>query len=234
MKDIIIAIDGHSSSGKSSFAKAIAAKLGYTYFDTGAMYRAITLYALRTACVDDAGTVDAVRLTAKLPEINIRFQYNGETQKSEVWLNGENVEGEIRLLPVSNSVSRVSAIAAVRKYLVEQQRQLGLKKALVMDGRDIGTVVFPQAEVKIFLTASPAIRARRRYEELIAKGEAADYEQIEQNIIRRDYMDETRAESPLRKAPDALVLDNSDIGIEEQMDWAMWHIAKVRNRTETV
>jgi cytidylate kinase len=222
--DIIIAIDGHSSSGKSSFAKAIAARLGYTYIDTGAMYRAVTLYALRSDIIGADGVIDRARLIAALPEIDIRLQHNADKQKSDVFLCGENVEHEIRLLQVSSNVSRVSEIGEVRDFLVRQQQQMGARRALVMDGRDIGTVVFPDAELKIFLTASPEVRARRRYDEMRARGDEADYAAIERNIRERDYVDEHRQIAPLKIAPDAIVLDNSRMTQAEQMEWVMGKI----------
>ncbi|GHT67900.1 cytidylate kinase [Bacteroidia bacterium] len=227
--NIIIAIDGHSSSGKSSFAKTLAAQLRLTYVDTGAMYRAVTLYALRSQIIDNRGVINKEKMIAALPQIQIRLQYNAAMQKSEVWLNGENVEGEIRLLQVSSNVSRISEISEVRSYLVQQQQAMGADGALVIDGRDIGTVVFPNADLKIFLTASPAIRAKRRYDELCAKGEVTDYAAIEKNICERDYIDEHRDVAPLRRAPDALVLDNSNMTPAQQMEWAMERIARITN-----
>ena len=220
-KKIIIAIDGHSSSGKSSFARAVAERLGYAYVDTGAMYRAVALFALREQCIDDKGFLDKKKLTASLPRINIEFRRNAETGKNETWLNGTNVEREIRQMQVSANVSAISAISEVRRKLATQQQAMGAGKALVMDGRDIGTAVFPNAELKIFLTASPAVRALRRYNELLAKGETPNYQAIEQNIRERDYMDEHRSLSPLRPAPDACILDNSHMTPAEQMEWVM-------------
>ena len=220
-KKIIIAIDGHSSSGKSSFARAVAERLGYAYVDTGAMYRAVALFALREQCIDDKGFLDKEKLTASLPRINIEFRRNAETGKNETWLNGTNVEREIRQMQVSANVSAISAISEVRRKLATQQQAMGAGKALVMDGRDIGTAVFPNAELKIFLTASPAVRALRRYNELLAKGETPNYQAIEQNIRERDYMDEHRSLSPLRPAPDACILDNSHMTPAEQMEWVM-------------
>ncbi|GHT12451.1 cytidylate kinase [Bacteroidia bacterium] len=227
--DIIIAIDGHSSSGKSSFAKAIAARLGYTYIDTGAMYRAVTLHALRQGWIDAQGNISKEILLQALPNINIHLQYNAAAQKSEVWLNGENVEGEIRGLQVSSNVSRISEIAEVRQHLATQQQKMGEHKAIVMDGRDIGTVVFPEAELKIFLTASAAVRARRRYDELVVRGDEVDYAAIERNICERDYIDEHRAVAPLRVAGDAHLLDNSQMTPQQQMEWVMALVEKVTN-----
>jgi cytidylate kinase len=227
-KKITIAIDGHSSSGKSSFAGAVAAQLGYIYADTGAMYRAVTLFALRSGFIDNDGNVDKTALIAALPHIQIELKHNADTGKSETWLGGENVEREIRLMQVSANVSSISTIAEVRQYLVRQQQAMGAGKGIVMDGRDIGTVVFPNADLKIFLTASPEVRARRRYDELCAKGESPDYAAIEQNIRERDYADEHRAASPLRRAPDALLLDNSNMTPCEQMEWIMDKVVTLR------
>jgi cytidylate kinase len=217
---IIIAIDGHSSSGKSSFARAIAMRMGYVYVDTGAMYRAVTLFALRCGMIND-GKVNISMINAALPMMNITFTHNSALGKSETYLCGENVEREIRLMEVSANVSRISAIAEVRQALVQQQQMMGVDKGIVMDGRDIGTVVFPDAEVKIFLTATVAVRARRRYDELVGRGEDADYAAIEHNIRQRDYIDEHRAVAPLRPAADAIFLDNSNMSPQEQMEWVM-------------
>ena len=214
MEKIIIAIDGYSSCGKSTFAKAVAAKLGYIFIDTGAMYRAVTLYAMRHGIVDDP-----VALVAALPEVQIEFRFNPQTGRSDVYLNGENVETEIRRIDVSSRVSSVSSIPEVRAKLVAMQQQMGQHKGVVMDGRDIGTVVFPKAELKIFMTADPRVRAERRYRELQAKGEAVSLEEIERNVRERDRQDETRAVSPLRRADDAVLLDNSHMTVEEQMEW---------------
>jgi cytidylate kinase len=229
MKDIIIAIDGYSSCGKSTFAKAIAEKLGYTFIDTGAMYRAVTLYALRHHRTGAGGSVDGEALTAVLPLISIRLLRNARSGENSVFLNGEDVTEAIRLADVSDSVSRVSELAAVREHLVAQQRAMGQRKAVVMDGRDIGTVVFPHAELKIFMTASPEIRAQRRYRELVAKGVKTSPEEVENNIRQRDAVDERRAVSPLRKADDAVLLDNSCMSVEEQMEWVMKLIASIRS-----
>jgi len=215
---IIIAIDGHSSCGKSTIAKALAAKLGYIFIDSGAMYRAVTLFALRHNLIVD-GEVKREELIAALPQIKIEFRYNTEVKKSDVFLNGENVEEEIRQLPVSQNVSPVATIAEVRAAMVRLQKELGKNKGIVMDGRDIGTVVFPEAELKFFVTASAEIRARRRFDELIAKGENISYPEILKNVEERDRIDSTRKASPLRKADDALVLDNSNMSREEQMEW---------------
>lgn len=213
-KKIIIAIDGYSSCGKSTFAKALAARLGYIFIDTGAMYRAVTLYAMRQGIADQPQAV-----VAALPKIDIAFRFNPESGRSEVYLNGENVEREIRRIDVSNRVSSISSIPEVRAKLVALQQQMGEARGVVMDGRDIGTVVFPNAELKIFMTADPRVRAERRYKELHAKGEEVSIEEIERNVRERDRQDETRAVSPLRRADDAVVLDNSHMTVEEQMEW---------------
>ncbi len=209
---IIIAIDGYSSCGKSTFAKMLAAKLGYLFVDSGAMYRAITLYAMRHGLLTDR---DA--LVAALPSVEIGFIFNPEKKKSDIYLGSECVEDEIRTLAVSNNVSSISTIVQVRELLCHLQQQMGKEKGIVMDGRDIGTTVFPQAELKIFMTASVEVRAMRRYKELLAKGEEVSLEEISKNISERDYQDQTRQESPLRRADDAILLDNSDMSVEQQM-----------------
>lgn len=222
-KKIIIAIDGFSSCGKSTFAKEIAAKIGYIFIDTGAMYRAVTLFGIRSGAIE--GTiVDAEALTDSLDEIDIAFRFNPSRGASDIYLSGENVEGAIRGIEVSNCVSEVSAIGEVRRRLVLLQQQMGSKGGIVMDGRDIGTVVFPNAELKIFMTADPLIRAQRRYDELAAKGQKVSLEEIEKNIRKRDMADQQRAISPLRRADDALELDNSTMSIPEQMEWVMTKI----------
>ncbi len=218
MKKIIIAIDGYSSCGKSSFAKAIAAKLGYIFIDTGAMYRGVTLWAIRHGMVDGP-RVDEARLAEALPAIDISFAYNEERKAGDLILCGENVEAQIRTIEVSDAVSRVSAIPAVRARMVAMQQAMGRDKGVVMDGRDIGTTVFPDAELKIFMTASVDVRAERRYKELAAKGENVTLEEVRRNVMERDRIDETRTESPLRRADDALLLDNSSMTVDEQMDW---------------
>ena len=217
---IIIAIDGHSSCGKSTIAKAVAVRFGYVFIDSGAMYRAVTLFALRRNLIKD-GVVDEQKLIKLLPEIKIEFRYNPEKQKSDTYLNGENVEDEIRQLPVSQNVSPVATIAEVRVEMVRQQQEMGKNKGIVMDGRDIGTVVFPEAELKLFVTASAEIRAQRRFDELTAKGEAVSYAEILQNVQERDRIDSTREASPLKKAAAALVLDNSNMGRDEQLEWVV-------------
>lgn len=217
---IIIAIDGHSSCGKSTIAKAVAAKFGYAFIDSGAMYRAVTLFALRNNLITE-GIVAEQKLISLLPEIKIEFRFNPEKQKSDTYLNGENVEDEIRQLPVSQNVSPVATIPEVRAAMVQQQQEMGKNKGIVMDGRDIGTVVFPDAELKLFVTASAEIRAQRRFDELTVKGEPVSYDEILQNVQERDYIDSTREASPLRKADDAIVLDNSYMSREEQMNWVV-------------
>ncbi|MBE6190084.1 MAG: (d)CMP kinase [Rikenellaceae bacterium] len=221
---IIIAIDGYSSCGKSTFAKAIAARLGYIFIDTGAMYRAVTLYALEHGAIR-SGIVDENEVVRLLKEIQISFRFNPERGASDIYVNGDRVEGKIRTIEVSNCVSAVSAIAEVREMLVKMQQEMGRRKGVVMDGRDIGTVVFPDAELKIFMTADPKVRAQRRYDELTAKGDHVSLEEIEQNVRDRDYQDMHRAISPLRQAEDAIVLDNSQMTVEEQMTWVMERIA---------
>lgn len=221
---IIIAIDGYSSCGKSTFAKAIAARLGYIFIDTGAMYRAVTLYALEHGAIR-SGIVDENEVVRLLKEIQITFRFNPERGASDIYVNGDRVEGKIRTIEVSNCVSAVSAIAEVREMLVKMQQEMGRRKGVVMDGRDIGTVVFPDAELKIFMTADPKVRAQRRYDELTAKGDKVSLEEIEQNVRDRDYQDMHRAISPLRQAEDAIVLDNSQMTVEEQMTWVMERIA---------
>lgn len=221
MKKIIIAIDGYSSCGKSTMAKDLAREVGYIYVDTGAMYRAVTLFAMRNGLFGPDGTVDAARLERLLPNVQISFKLNTETSRPEACLNGENVEKEIRSLEVSQHVSPVAALPFVRAKLVEQQQAMGKEKGIVMDGRDIGTVVFPDAELKIFVTASAEIRAQRRFKELEAKGMPADFDAILKNVEERDYIDTHRETSPLRQAGDALVLDNSHLTIDEQKQWLM-------------
>lgn len=217
-KRIIIAIDGHSSCGKSTFAKAIAARLGYIFIDTGAMYRAVALYALEHGAIV-SGIVDEDRVVAMLGDINIDFRFNSERGASDIYVNGDLVEGKIRTIEVSNYVSAVSSIQQVREKLVKMQQQMGERKGIVMDGRDIGTVVFPEAELKIYMTADAHVRAERRFKELTAKGDKVTIEEIYENVVSRDNADMSRAISPLRKADDAIVLDNSHMSVEEQMAW---------------
>jgi cytidylate kinase len=229
MKKIVIAIDGFSSCGKSTMAKDLAREVGYIYVDTGAMYRAVTLFAMRNNVFDAEGNIDETRLKALLPDVKLTFQLNNETKLPEVCLNGENVERYIRTLEVSQHVSPIAALPFVREKLVEQQQAMGNEKGIVMDGRDIGTVVFPNAELKIFVTASAEIRAQRRFKELETKGMPADFNEILQNVEQRDYIDTHRETSPLRQADDALVLDNSHLTIAEQKVWLM---EKFNERTQ--
>lgn len=217
-KRIIIAIDGHSSCGKSTFAKAIAARLGYIFIDTGAMYRAVTLYALEHGAIESC-IANESKIEAMLEDININFRFNPERGASDIYVNGDMVEGKIRTIEVSNCVSAVSSIGAVRSKLVAMQQAMGRDGGVVMDGRDIGTVVFPNAELKIYMTADAMVRAERRYKELTAKGDKVSLEEIYENVVSRDHADMTRAISPLRKADDAIVLDNSHMSVEEQMEW---------------
>ena len=219
MKKITIAIDGFSSCGKSTMAKDLAKEIGYIYVDTGAMYRSVTLYALRHNLFNADGTIREEELQAQMKDINISFQLNKETGRPDTYLNGENVENEIRTMEVSSHVSPIATLPFVRKALVEQQQRMGAEKGIVMDGRDIGTVVFPDAELKIFVTASAEVRAQRRYDELKAKGMEADFADILKNVQERDYIDSHRETSPLRKADDALELDNSQLTIAEQKQW---------------
>ena len=227
MKKITIAIDGHSSCGKSTMAKDLAREIGYIYVDTGAMYRSVTLYALRKGLFEEDGSLKTEELEAEMPTIHISFQFNPETGRPDTYLNGEYVEKEIRSLEVSSHVSPIAAIGFVRRALVAQQQQMGKDKGVVMDGRDIGTVVFPDAELKVFVTASPQVRAQRRYDELKAKGMPADFDDILKNVEERDYIDSHREESPLRQADDALLLDNSNMTIEEQKIWLLEQYQKI-------
>lgn len=223
MKKITIAIDGHSSCGKSTMAKALARKVGYIYVDTGAMYRCVTLYALRNNLFAADGTIDTQTLETKMSDIHISFQLREGADRPDTYLNGECVEKEIRSMEVSNRVSPIAALPFVREALVAQQQQMGKDKGVVMDGRDIGTTVFPDAELKIFVTASSRVRAQRRYDELQQKGMPADFEDILKNVEERDYIDSHREVSPLRKADDAILLDNSNMSIAEQDQWLMEH-----------
>ena len=225
-RKIIIAIDGHSSCGKSTVAREVARELDFIFIDTGAMYRAVTLYCLRNHIIEN-GIVDVDKLRSNLHKIKVYFKSNSVSQHNDIWLNGENVEDEIRLLEVSQNVSPIAAVAEVRHLLVSLQQEMGQSKGIVMDGRDIGTVVFPDAELKIFMTANADVRAQRRFDELAAKGERVSYEEIRANIVERDRYDETREQSPLRKAPDAIVLDNSYMTREEQLEWVLRHVAKI-------
>ena len=221
MKKIVIAIDGHSSCGKSTMAKALARKIGYVYVDTGAMYRAVTLYALRHGMIDADGRVDEQTLEASMDQVKVSFTLNADTRIPETCLNGENVEHDIRGMEVSAHVSAIAALPFVRRVMEAQQKAMGRDKGIVMDGRDVGTVLFPDAELKIFVTATAEVRARRRYNELQAKGMDADYDEILKNVQQRDYIDSHREVSPLRKADDALELDNSNITLQQQDEWLM-------------
>lgn len=224
---IIIAVDGFSSCGKSTFAKAIARRLGYIFIDTGAMYRAVTLYALEHGAIR-SGIVDEEAVVRLLDQIAITFRFNPDRGASDIYVNGDLAEGKIRTIEVSNCVSRVSAIPEVRSKLVAMQQEMGRRKGVVMDGRDIGTVVFPRAEMKLFMTADPHVRALRRYDELRAKGDDVSLEQIEENVRSRDKADMSRAVSPLRQADDAIVLDNSHMTVDEQMEWFMEQLRRLR------
>ena len=221
MKKITIAIDGHSSCGKSTMAKDLARKVGYIYVDTGAMYRSVTLYALRNGLFNDDDSIKTDELEQQMDNIHITFQLNEETGRPDTYLNGECVEQQIRSLEVSNHVSPIAALGFVREAMVAQQQLMGQGGGVVMDGRDIGTVVFPNAELKVFVTASAEVRAQRRFKELQEKGMPADYDDILKNVVERDYIDSHREVSPLRQADDALLLDNSNMTIPEQNEWLM-------------
>ena len=214
MKKIIVAVDGFSSCGKSTMAKELARETGYIYVDTGAMYRAVSLFCIRKGLMTDS-EMNEEAIARELENMRLEFKSNSEG-KSEIYLNGENVENAIRTLEVANGASRVSTLGVVRRELVRQQQLMGIDKGIVLDGRDIGTIVFPQAELKVFLTASPEIRAQRRMDEMIAKGEVVDYESVLANVKERDERDVNRTESPLRKAPDAIEIDNSNLTPAEQ------------------
>ena len=220
MKKITIAIDGHSSCGKSTMAKDLAREVGYVYVDTGAMYRSVTLFALRNGLFTD-DDINEEELRRRMPEIQISFKFNPETGRPDTYLNGELVETDIRTMEVSNKVSPIAALGFVREAMVAQQQQMGKDKGVVMDGRDIGTTVFPDAELKVFVTASAEVRAQRRYDELKAKGMDADFDDILKNVQERDYIDSHREVSPLRKADDAIELDNSHMTIPEQKQWLL-------------
>lgn len=230
MKKITIAIDGYSSCGKSTMAKDLAREIGYVYVDTGAMYRAVTLFALRNDLFAPDGTINTGELEARMGEINISFKYNPEASRPDTYLNGERVEDEIRTMEVSAHVSPIATLPFVRKALVASQQAMGKEKGVVMDGRDIGTVVFPDAELKVFVTASAEVRAQRRYDELKAKGMEADYEDILKNVWERDYIDSHRPIDPLRKADDALELNNSNMTIAQQKAWLMEKYREAANR----
>ena len=221
MKKITIAIDGFSSCGKSTMAKDLAKKLGYVYVDTGAMYRAVTLYAMRNGLFNADGSVKTADLERQMNKINITFKLNKTAERPDTYLNNELVENDIRTLEVSNHVSQIAAVPFIREAMVAQQQRMGKDKGVVMDGRDIGTTVFPEAELKVFVTASAEVRAQRRYDELNEKGMPADFNDILKNVQERDYIDSHREVSPLRKAPDAIELDNSHMTIAEQSAWLM-------------
>ena len=229
MKKITIAIDGHSSCGKSTMAKDLAREVGYVYVDTGAMYRSVTLYALRNGIFKEVRgegqevreVIDEEALRQQMTNIQISFKFNAETGRPDTYLNGELVEHDIRTMEVSNHVSPIATLGFVREAMVAQQQQMGKNKGVVMDGRDIGTVVFPDAELKVFVTASAKVRAQRRYDELKGKGMEADFDEILKNVEERDYIDSHREVSPLRKADDAIELDNSNMTIAEQKQWLM-------------
>ena len=224
---IIIAIDGYSSTGKSTFAKLVAAKLCYVYIDTGALYRAMTLCAIKNGIIDHENNIDHDLLQRTLPNTVVEFRPTGENGKSETYLNGENVEKEIRGLEIANKVSHIAAVPAVRNFVDSMLRVYGEKKGVVMDGRDIGTAVFPNAELKIFMTADPKIRAERRYKEMVEKGENPNMEDVLKNLLERDYIDTHRETAPLTQAPDAVLLDNSYMTLEEQMEWVLNILSKL-------
>lgn len=221
MKKITIAIDGFSSCGKSTMAKDLAHEVGYIYVDTGAMYRSVTLFAMRNNMFNADGSIKTEELKRRMDEISISFRLNSDTGRPDTYLNGELVEKAIRTMDVSANVSPIAALPFVREALVAQQQAMGKEKGIIMDGRDIGTVVFPDAELKIFVTASAEVRAQRRYDELKAKGMQADFDDILKNVKERDYIDSHREVSPLRKADDAIELDNSNMTIDEQKAWLM-------------
>ena len=226
MKRIIIAIDGHSSTGKSTLARQLAKALGYIYVDSGAMYRAVTLYAMKQGIVSKDGLITET-LIEHLPNIHLHFEPNAVTERADMCLNGVNVEQEIRSMDVSEFVSQVSAVPEVRRKLVSEQHKIGAARGVVMDGRDIGTVVFPDAELKFFMTASPEIRAKRRFQELESKGMSAEFDAVLQNVIERDHQDSTRKDSPLVQASDAIVIDNSELSMQAQFDLAMSYVNRL-------
>ena len=228
-KKLTIAIDGFSSCGKSTVAKELARKLGYVYVDTGAMYRAVTLYCMRNGLISDDGTVDTDQLQKVIGNIDISFTYNELTGANTTWLNGERVEDEIRRIEVSNKVSFVSRIDFVRTQMVKLQQEMGKQGGIVLDGRDIGTVVFPNADLKIFMTASPEVRAQRRFDELTAKGEKVTLAEVLENVNQRDYIDQHREISPLRQADDAHVVDNSNMTRDEQFAVILQLVENAKN-----
>lgn len=227
MKKIIVAIDGHSSCGKSTMAKALARQLGYIYVDTGAMYRAVTLFALQHQLFNADGTVKAKELQSMMSQVQVSFVLNEDTHLPETHLNGVSVEREIRTMEVSSHVSPIAALPFVREAMVAQQREMGKQKGIVMDGRDIGTTVFPHAELKVFVTASAEIRAQRRFKELQEKGMDANYEAILKNVQERDYIDSHREVSPLCQAEDAILLDNSNMSISNQQQWLLEQVQRI-------
>lgn len=229
MKKITIAIDGFSSCGKSTMAKDLAREVGYIYIDSGAMYRAVTLYSIESG-IFDGDVIDTEKLKKAIKDIQISFRPNPETGRPDTYLNGVNVENKIRTMGVSSKVSPISALDFVREAMVAQQQAMGKEKGIVMDGRDIGTTVFPDAELKIFVTATPEIRAQRRFDELKAKGQEGSFEEILENVKQRDYIDQHREVSPLRKADDALLLDNSNLSIEQQKEWLSEQFGKIVNK----
>ena len=229
MKKITIAIDGFSSCGKSTMAKDLAREVGYIYIDSGAMYRAVPLYSIENG-IFDGDVIDTEKLKKAIKDIQISFRPNPETGRPDTYLNGVNVENKIRTMGVSSKVSPISALDFVREAMVAQQQAMGKEKGIVMDGRDIGTTVFPDAELKIFVTATPEIRAQRRFDELKAKGQEGSFEEILENVKQRDYIDQHREVSPLRKADDALLLDNSNLSIEQQKEWLSEQFGKIVNK----
>lgn len=234
MAKITIAIDGYSSCGKSTIAKALAQRLNYRYIDTGAMYRAVTLFALRNGLIDKKNHINHELLVTALPQIKVEFQFNHHSKVSETFLNGENVEQEIRSMEVSDNVSKVSTIHEVREKMVNLQREMGKDKAVILDGRDIGTNVFPDAELKLFMTADNNIRAQRRLDEFSSKGQYFTLEEVKLNLMKRDYDDTHRKENPLTKAKDAIVLDNTDLNKEQQLDFVLKLIADMQLTKDSV
>lgn len=226
MKKITIAVDGFSSCGKSTMAKDLAREVGYIYIDSGAMYRAVTLYSIENG-IFNGDVIDTERLRKEIDNIHISFRMNPQTGRPDTYLNGVNVENKIRTMEVSSKVSPISTLDFVREKMVEQQQAMGQEKGIIMDGRDIGTTVFPDAELKIFVTATPEIRAKRRYDELKAKGQEAGFDEILENVKQRDYIDQNREVSPLRKADDALLLDNTELTVEEQKKWLLEQFNKI-------
>lgn len=226
MKKITIAVDGFSSCGKSTMAKDLAREVGYIYIDSGAMYRAVTLYSIENG-IFNGDVIDTERLKNEIGNIHITFRLNPQTGRPDTYLNGVNVENKIRTMEVSSKVSPISTLDFVREKMVEQQQAMGQEKGIIMDGRDIGTTVFPDAELKIFVTATPEIRAKRRYDELKAKGQEAGFDEILENVKQRDFIDQSREVSPLRQADDALMLDNSELTVEEQKKWLLEQFNKV-------